>query len=133
MTAIGPTQGRTPNRRPSYSYFPATGPSITYSKTALWLSTLERTLGWETLQRIMSVFFRRWSFRHPRPDDFFAAAGEVSGHDLTHFFDQVYRKAAVFDYADRIRQQRRNQDPRIDGLEWHTRAGSGEEGRSGGI
>jgi hypothetical protein len=84
---------------PSYLYFPETGPSITYSKTALWLSTLERTLGWETLQRIMSTFFDRWKFRHPRPDDFFATASEISGRDLNCFFDQVYRKAAVFDYA----------------------------------
>ncbi len=84
---------------PSYLYFPGTGASITYSKTALWLATLERTLGWPALQRVMSVFFQRWSFRHPKPDDFFATASEVSGEDLTPFFDQVYRKAAVFDYA----------------------------------
>ena len=84
---------------PTYLYFPATGANITYSKTALWLSTLERILGWDSLQRIMATFFQRWRFRHPRPDDFFSVASEVSGRDLTFFFDQVYRSAAVFDYA----------------------------------
>ncbi|MGH9172859.1 MAG: hypothetical protein ACRD1H_00810, partial [Vicinamibacterales bacterium] len=55
--------------------------------------------GWETLQRIMSAFFERWKFRHPRPEDFFAIANEVSGQDLTWFFDQVYRSSNVFDYG----------------------------------
>ena len=84
---------------PSYQYFPSTGPSITYSKTALWLNTLERWLGWPTLQRIMSTHFVRWKFKHPKPDDFFATASEVAGRDLSAFFDQAYRSSNVFDYG----------------------------------
>ncbi len=84
---------------PTWRYWPETHASITYSKTALWLNTLERLLGWETLQRIMSTFFQRWKFKHPRPEDFFAVVNEVSGHDMTWFFDQVYRSSNVFDYA----------------------------------
>jgi aminopeptidase N len=86
---------------PTFRYWPA-GPSanaITYFKTALWLHTLERYLGWPTLQRIMSTYFNRWKFRHPKPQDFFAVANEVSGRDLTWFVDQVYRGSNVFDYA----------------------------------
>ncbi len=79
--------------------FPGRIANITYDKTALWLSTLERTLGWSTLQTIMSTYFDRWQFRHPKPDDFFAIANEVSGRDLTPFFDQVYRNSNVFDYG----------------------------------
>jgi hypothetical protein len=60
---------------------------------------MEKSLGWDTLQKILSTFFRRWKFRHPAPDDFFAVAREVSGADLDRFFDEVYYKAAVFDYA----------------------------------
>ena len=85
--------------KPTFRYWPGTHAQITYSKTALWLHTLERMLGWETLQRIMSTFFDRWKFRHPRPEDFFAIANEVSGRDLTWFFDQVYRSSNVFDYG----------------------------------
>jgi peptidase M1-like protein len=84
---------------PSWQYFPGTGGAITYNKTALWLNTLERMLGWETLQRIMSTYFERWKFRHPKPEDFFAVANEVSGRDLTWFFDQVHRSSNVFDYG----------------------------------
>jgi hypothetical protein len=84
---------------PSWRYWPAAGGALSYSKTALWLNTLERHLGWSTLQRIMSTFFTRWKFRHPRPQDFFAVVNEVTGRDMSWFFDQVYRSSNVFDYA----------------------------------
>jgi hypothetical protein len=84
---------------PSWRYWPRTAGGITYLKTALWLRTLERMLGWNTLQRIMSTYFTRWSFKHPTPEDFFAVVNEVTGQDLTWFFDQVYRSSNAFDYG----------------------------------
>ena len=84
---------------PSFRYFPGSSSAISYNKTALWLSTLERTLGWETLQPILSTFFQRWKFRHPKPQDFFDVANQVSGQDLSWFFDQVHGSSAVFDYG----------------------------------
>ena len=63
---------------PSFRYLPATGSRITYSKTALWLNTLERMLGWDTLQQIMRTFFDAMEFKHPKPADFFAVVNEVS-------------------------------------------------------
>lgn len=92
---------------PSWQYWPGTAGSITYDKTALWLHTLERMLGWEVLQRILSTYFDRWQFKHPTPQDFFDVANEVSGRDLTWFFDQVYRSSNVFDYGvDMLRSER---------------------------
>ena len=35
----------------------------------------------------------------PKPEDFFAVVREVSGQDLTWFFDEVYRSSNTFDYA----------------------------------
>ena len=84
---------------PSYLYFPTTSTPITYAKTALWLNTMERWLGWPTLQRVMSTFFTQWKFRHPKPRDFFDTAREVTGRDLGWYFDQVYRSSNVFDYG----------------------------------
>ena len=57
---------------------------ISYSKTALWLNTLERHLGWSTLQRIMSTFFSRWKFRHPEAAGLLRRRqrGERPRHDL---------------------------------------------------
>ena len=84
---------------PSFRYWPRTSGPMTYAKPALWLHTLERALGWTTVQQILSTFFDRWKFKHPRPGDLFQVANEVSGRDLTPFFDQVYRGSAVFDYG----------------------------------
>ena len=95
---------------PSFRYFPSTGGSITYNKTALWLNTLERWLGWPATQRILSEHFARWRFKHPKPDDFFTVASEVSGRDLTPFFDQVYRSSNVFDYGVQELQSTRDGD-----------------------
>ncbi len=83
----------------SWRYWPPTAGAISYSKTAFWLHTLERMIGWDTLQRAMSTFYSRYAFKHPRPEDFFAVVDEVSGQDLTWFFDQVYRRSSTFDYA----------------------------------
>jgi len=84
---------------PTFRYHPATAGDISYAKTALWLRTLEGYLGWETLQAVMSTYFERFSFGHPAPADFFAVANEVSGQDLSWFFDQVVGDSVVFDYA----------------------------------
>ncbi len=84
---------------PSFRYFPTTGGSITYNKTALWMNTLERWIGWPVVQKIMAAHFERSKFRHPKPDDFFATANEIAGRDLNPFFDQVYRSSNVFDYG----------------------------------
>ena len=83
----------------TFGYFPPSAHDTTYSKTTLWLATLERHLGWETVRQILSTFFQRYAFRHPTPEDFFAVANEISGQDLGWFFDQVYRGSDSFDYA----------------------------------
>jgi Peptidase family M1 domain len=87
--------------QPTYRFFPSrqSASALTYGKTALWLNTLERHLGWPTLQAIMSTFFSRWKFRHPSPVDFFAVANEVAKRDLAWYFDQVHRGSGTFDYG----------------------------------
>jgi hypothetical protein len=84
---------------PTFQYWPASASAITYNKTALWLNTLERHLGWDTLQKGMSSYFEKWKYRHPKPDDFFQALNEASGQDLTWFFNEVYQSSNVFDYG----------------------------------
>jgi hypothetical protein len=84
---------------PSWRYDPATGGQISYGKTAVWLHTLERLIGWPRLQRGMSLFFARHVFTHPTPDDFMRALSEGAGQDLTPFFDVVYRGSNTVDYG----------------------------------
>ncbi|CAN5671378.1 M1 family metallopeptidase [soil metagenome] len=92
---------------PTWQYWPGSASAISYNKTALWLHTLERMIGWDALQRAMATYFERWAFRHPTPDDFFAVINEVAGQDLGWFFDQVHRGSNVFDYGiDTFRSER---------------------------
>ena len=84
---------------PSFRYWPGTAFSISYDKTALWLHTLERHLGWSTLQRGMAAFYDQWRFAHPTPDDFFRTINAASGQDLSWFFDQAHGDASTFDYG----------------------------------
>lgn len=84
---------------PTFTYWPATHAVITYSKTALWLHTLERYFGWDRFQPALKAYFERWRFRHPAPQDFFDAIRETTGEDMTWFVDQVFRSSNTFDYA----------------------------------
>ena len=86
----------------TFRYWPGTSHfAISYGKTAFVFHTLEEYLGWDTMRAILSAYFERWRFRHPMPDDFFAVVNEVSGQDLTWFFDQTYRSSHEFDYGVR--------------------------------
>jgi aminopeptidase N len=84
---------------PTFKYWPSTATFITYNKTALWLHMLEKRFGWPLFQKVMSTYLERWRFRHPQPADFFAVVNEVTGEDMTWFFDQVHRSSNVFDYG----------------------------------
>ena len=80
-------------------YWPGSSTAITYYKTALWLHTLERRLGWPMMQRILATYFEKWKFRHPKPTDFFDVVREVSGQGHVVFFDEAYRSSNTFDYG----------------------------------
>ena len=95
---------------PTYGYYSPTSSSITYSKTALWLNTMERWLGWPALQKIMSTHFERWKFKHPKPQGFFDVTTEVLGRNIGWYFDQVYRSSDVFDYGVQDLKSTREQD-----------------------
>jgi hypothetical protein len=73
--------------------------AIAYSKTALMLDTLDRTIGDRALRRALAAYYARWRFRHPRGGDLLAAINEAAGQDLTWYFDQVVSGTGVLDYA----------------------------------
>jgi hypothetical protein len=92
---------------PTFQYWPATAGIISYNKTALWMHTLEQRVGWPVMQRIMSTYFERWKFKHPRPSDFFDIVREVTGQWHYWFFDEVYRSSNTFDYGVQAFQSER--------------------------
>lgn len=70
-----------------------------YTKPAMLLLTLERYLGWNTFQRVMSIYFDRYRFKHPAPEDFFSTVNEISGQDFQWFWQETFDSSNVFDYA----------------------------------
>ena len=79
--------------------WPGTHQNMSYHKAALMLHTLERMYTWETMQKVLSIFFAKWKFKHPRPEDFFDVLNQVTGKDHKWFIDQVYTSSNKFDYA----------------------------------
>lgn len=70
-----------------------------YRRPQASLFALEQMLGEETMAKVMRTYVDRWKFRHPGSQDFFAVANEVSGQDLTWFWDAFFRGTAGLDYA----------------------------------
>ncbi|MCP4536421.1 MAG: M1 family metallopeptidase [Chloroflexi bacterium] len=70
-----------------------------YSKPVLSLLTLERVLGDEVMLNVMSTFFQRYQFAHPTTEDFRAVAEEVSGQDLSWFFDGLVYGDGALNYT----------------------------------
>ena len=99
LNGYRPAARRDAPATPSYLYWPATHAEITYSKTALWLHTLERMVGWERLRLALTTYFHRNRFKHPQPEAFFAALNEETRQDLNWFFEEAYGTSNVFDYA----------------------------------
>ncbi|MBY0493596.1 MAG: M1 family metallopeptidase [Cyanobacteria bacterium] len=97
------TYRRAPDRdsmsTPTAVLWPGTHQNMSYHKAALMLHTLERMYTWEVMQKTLSIFFTRWKYKHPTPQDFFAALDEVTGKDHKWFIDQVYNSSNRFDYS----------------------------------
>jgi hypothetical protein len=70
-----------------------------YYKPGLVLYTLEKILGETVMTRILRVYQQRWRFRHPTTRDFIAVVNDVSGRDMTEFFNQTFFSSGLIDYA----------------------------------
>ena len=79
---------------------PATPEAV---RTAAALFTLERYLGWATLQQVLSAFAERAQAGPVTVVNLFETLDTVSGRDLRWFQDEVFRSARTFDYGvDRL-------------------------------
>ena len=71
---------------PSWRYAPATGGAITHATRPRSGCTRSSGIWLARLQRGMSLFFTRSTFKHPTPEDFFSAINEGAGRDLKLVF-----------------------------------------------
>jgi hypothetical protein len=70
-----------------------------YMRASSCLNTLERLLGEQTMARVMRTYHMRFRFHHPKTADFVQVVNEVSGRDLTWFFDELLGDTLDFDYG----------------------------------
>ena len=70
-----------------------------YSKTALVLASLERTLGEEVWDPLMKTYAQRYAFKHPTTSDFRSVAREVAGPRVNELLDQTWGSTSTIDYA----------------------------------
>ena len=81
--------------------------TMSYSKTATWMTTLERLLGRETMDEIMKTYFARWKFKHACAKDFISIVNEVVkknhgnkyGENMDWYFREVLYGNNVCDYS----------------------------------
>lgn len=80
-----------------------------YMRPGVLLRTLENYLSAPVMARVMRAWFERYRFRHPTSIDFEKTVNEVSGRDMTWFFDQFVFGTNALNYrvgsvaCDRIR------------------------------
>ncbi len=70
-----------------------------YFRASTCLYTLERLVGQDTMIKILRTFQMRFRFRHPHTQDFIVVVNEVSGRDLTWFFEELFFSTLNFDYG----------------------------------
>ena len=65
---------------------------VAYVKTGDWMKLLEEELGSPLFDKCMQEYYRRWSFKHPYPEDFKKVMEEVSGKNLDATFLLLNKK-----------------------------------------
>jgi hypothetical protein len=82
--------------------FPVPGPwyrVAAYFKPTMVLLTLRDVLGPERFDRTLTEYVRRWTLKHPAPQDFFDTFEQAAGQDLDWFWRPWFYETAVLDLA----------------------------------
>ena len=110
MTRVGYTAMRNPKISPTathgWEFKQGEYGNLTYQKTAVFMTTLERLIGRPVMDTLMKTYFERWKFKHPSGKDFIAVVNEIVpkyhgmkfGKDLNWYFDQVLYGTDICDY-----------------------------------
>ncbi len=69
-----------------------------YQRTAISLLYLQTYLGEQLFDKCMQVYFEKWKFQHPYPEDMQAVFEEVSGKKLDWFFKDIITTRKIIDY-----------------------------------
>ena len=73
-----------------------------YEYPAWSLKYLENYLGEETMSDCIQAYYKKWKFKHPKPQDVEDVFESVSGKDLDWFFKEVITSDGYVDHAIQI-------------------------------
>ncbi len=91
--------GADPIARTSWGYLDSNAyRAQTYSKMALLMEQIERTVGRERMEAAMRAYAKRFRYRHPRTRDLVHTLCAVTGVDLHPQFSQLLAGNEVLDY-----------------------------------
>jgi len=80
-----------------------------YLKSEIFYEMLRYVVGDSLFKNILREYVRQFSFQHVREEDFRAVCEQVSGQDLSWFFEQWLRDTPVVDYKKgAVRKYQRN-------------------------
>jgi hypothetical protein len=97
-----------PIELPAYDYTGLNYGGVVYAKTALVFDYLMAYLGEKKMDEAMQQYFNEWHYKHPQPKDFRAIIEQVSGKDLSWFFDDLINSTKKLDY--KITSSHQNED-----------------------
>lgn len=92
--------------RPAWDYRYSEYGMMSYSKPAVFLTTLEKLIGRKTMDNIFKTYYKRFKFKHPNSQNFIDIVneivkkehGEKFGKNMNWFFDQVLYGTDICDY-----------------------------------
>jgi len=85
--------------------------ALTYSKMALVMEQVERTVGSAAMERAMRAYAETYRYRHPRTADLIATLSRETGADLSPLFRQTLAGSEILDYAVATATTRRGRGP----------------------
>lgn len=59
---------------------------ISYIKAAIWMYIIEASTSKETVDKAFKIYFNKWKFKHPQPEDLQAAFEEAFGKKVDNLF-----------------------------------------------
>jgi len=72
---------------------------VIYHKSALTYNYLLNYLGEDTFNKAMQTFYEQWKFKHPYPQDLKKCFEEVTGKNVSWYFDDILGTSKKIDYA----------------------------------
>ncbi len=87
-----------PIEAPAYDYTEMNYGGIVYGKTPEAFDYLMAYIGEKKMDEAMQKYFDEWHFKHPQPADLKKILEEVSGKNLSWFFDDMINTTKKLDY-----------------------------------